>query len=144
MFQHSRLGESFIWRNIDLLEGSMAEFVPENTEPHATQKDTGRGKLIRVVTESGSGTLSMPCDTSTQVYREMEILQESDKVNLNVVGVGLYKNEIQDITVTYKNMSILNIPPRPGGGTEAAQVTLEFGYESKTTIGPAIVPTVGD
>lgn len=129
MRQHSRKSEEFTWRGIDLMAGAVGEWTPANDNPHATQKRTGRGKVIRNIQDGSSGTISYPCDTTSQTYRDLRALYDQDRVNENVVGLGLHKNSAAGVTVFYKNMHILDIPPRPGGGEEPSQVTITFGYE---------------
>lgn len=143
MRQHSRKGEEFTWRNIDLMEGAPGEITPTNTGPAAVMKPTGRGKVIRILSEDDSGNISYPCDISSQVYRDLEVLAQLDQEAENVVGVGLYKDVGTGVTVIYKNMFILDLPPRPMGSLEGGVATVLFAYESKETKGDTTVPVVG-
>lgn len=142
MKQHSRKGEEFTWLNIDLMEGAPGEITPSNTGPNAVMKPTGRGKVIRILSDDDSGNISYPCDISSQAYRDLEVLARTDQDLENVVGVGLYKDSTR-ATVIYKNMFILDLPPRPMGSIEGAVVTILFGYEAKETKGATTVPVVG-
>lgn len=143
MRQHNRRNQQFTWRQVDLMEGAVGEWTPTSNADHATSTPAGRNRTIRHLNEDESGTISIPIYVASQTYRDLRVLQKTDKQAENVIGVGIFKDTNIGMTVYYKNMSIQNIPPPPGGGVEAAQVTCVFAYESIEDTLPSQVPTVG-
>jgi hypothetical protein len=143
MRQHNRKNQQFSWKGVDLMEGLAGEWTPAQAADHSTMTAAGHGKMIRHLNENKSGTISYPCLVASQTYRDLAVLQRQDEMLENVIGVGLFEDANLGMAIVYKNMTIVNVPPPPGGGVEASQVTVTFGYESWEYVGPASVPTVG-